>query len=640
MKLFARCGGILILLALIISPSLAQDDSTITVVGSGIVQPLFQALADADASAASLNMNITGTSSGFTQFCAGEADITTATRTLTAEESANCNTNNQTYFEILIGQDIAAFVANPAADFAQCLTSAQLNSIFAPSAEGQTTNWQQIFPEAPDTPLTTLLPPENTSTYAILDQVIEGDGIRGDASVTADSADLLTTVSETPGAIGVVRLSDALSTDQSVIVLDLNAAEVDGCQSPTPENVEDSLYPAANRLLLYINTNSLSKPGVADLLDYLTSDESAQVVTDQGFVAPTSTAYQKNRDTLQAAISGEPIIQAQSEYTVPVGVAGTVNIGGAANGFNFIKTASDTFTATNTAITVTTKIDGEPAGFRRLCNGETDITTAYRDFTEEEAGNCAANNITTISVSLGSQSVVLVANSANDYLSCLTTDQIATTWRAESADTVDSWNQVNADFPETPIMLFAPENGSSDTDLMLLEASGSNLISRVDTAESNADPLYRAAATANVDGGLTVMSWQDYQNVLGNNQANIQLVAVDSGSGCVAPDENSIVDGTYPLTRSGQLLINKVSLARPEVQAFVWYLMSNENFPNLESNGFLGVGFGDLVDIRANLQQAFSEAEVEIIQRAAEATPEATVEATSEATAEATEAAE
>jgi len=640
MKFFARCAGILILLALIISPSLAQDESTITVVGSGIVQPLFQALAEANAAEVNLSINVTGTATGFTQFCAGEADITTATRAITSEESSNCNINNQSYFELLIGQDIVAFVANPAADFAQCLTRAQLNSIFAPSAEGQTTNWQQIFPEAPDTPLTALLPPESTSTYAILDQVVEGDGIRGDASTVSDSAELLTAVSETPGAIGVARLSDVAATDQAVLTLDLNAADVDGCQSPTPENVDDNLYLAANSLRLYVNTNSLSKPGLGDLLNSLTSDESAQIIAEQGFVAPTATAAQKNIDTLQAAITGEPIVQAESEYTVPVGVAGTVSVGGAANGFNFIKTASDTFTAINSAITIETKVEGEPAGVRRLCNGEVDITTTYRDLTEEEAGNCAANNITLIPIQLGNQSVVLVANGSDEYLSCLTTEQITTIWRADSAETVGTWNQVNADFPDTPLMLFAPENGSTDTDLMLIQASGADLINRDDAADSNNDPLYRAAATANVDGGLTYMSWQDYQRVLSSNQANIQLVAVDGGSGCVAPDEATIIDGSYPLTRPGQLIINKSSLAKLEVQAFAWYLLSNENFPNLEANGFIGVRFGDLDDIRANLQQAFTEAEIEMIQRAAEATPEATVEATAEATAEATEAAE
>jgi phosphate transport system substrate-binding protein len=632
MRFFARCGGVLILFALIINPSLAQDNSGIRVVGSGIVQPLLQALADTQGAGTSLNLTVTGTISGFSQFCAGEADITTATRAITSEESTNCNTNNQTYFELLIGHDIAAFVANPNADFAQCLTRAQLNTIFAPSAAGQTTNWQQVFPEVPDTTLTVLLPPENTSTYAILDQVVEGDGLRADASVISDSEERLATVSETPGAIGVARLNDALSSEHPLTILDLNAAAVGGCQSPTPENVEDDLYPAANELLLYVNTNSLSKPVVVDLLNYITSDESAQVVTEQGFIEPTSSAYQKNRDTLQAAVSGEPIAQPEGEYTVPIGVAGTVNVGGSANGYSFIKAASDSFTATNSSITINTKIQGEPAGFRRLCNGEIDIATAYRDLTSEEAGNCTANNITTIPIKLGSQSVVLVAHGTNEYLSCLTTDQIATIWRAESAGTVEKWNQVSSDFPETPLMLFAPENGSTDTDLLLIQASGSELISRADTAESNSNPLYRAAATANVDGALTYMNWQDYQRVLGNNQTNIQLVAVDSGSGCVTPSENTIRDGSYSLTRSGQLIINKASLAKPEVQAFTWYLMSNENFPNLEAKGFIGVRFGELADIRANLQQIFSEAELELIQRAAEVTPEATVEATAEAT--------
>ncbi|MBZ0289061.1 MAG: phosphate-binding protein, partial [Anaerolineae bacterium] len=75
---------------------------------------------------------------------------------------------------------------------------------------------------------------------------------------------------------------------------------------------------------------------------------------------------------------------------------------------------------------------------------------------------------------------------------------------------------------------------------------------------------------ANVEGGLTYLSWTDYQRVLANNQQRIQLVGVNGGNGCVAPSEATINDGTYPLTRASKLLVNTKSLTRSEVQSFLW----------------------------------------------------------------------
>jgi phosphate transport system substrate-binding protein len=205
---------------------------------------------------------------------------------------------------------------------------------------------------------------------------------------------------------------------------------------------------------------------------------------------------------------------------------------------------------------------------------------------------------------------------------------------------------VNDGFPDLTMTLFAPNPGNSYTDLMLLKAAGeSNALNRVDT-ELDDDPLYRAAATANVEGALTYMSWLEYQQVLSNNQANIQLVSVDGGNGCVSPTQATIADGSYPLSRPVQLLINQSALARIEVMSFIWYLIADENYVSLEDAGFIGLSFADLANARSSLQTAYNEASAAA--REAEATaepgveltaePEATGESTAEAEAEATEA--
>lgn len=633
MRFFMRISGVFVLLALFVMPLMAQED-TITVVGSGIVRPVFTALTEASGVEANLGGDVTGTTTGFAQFCAGEADITTANRQINAQENALCGSNNLTYFEVILGQEIAVIVTNPASDAAVCLTDEQVNRIFAPSAQGTANDWSQVVEDAASSPFTVFAPTDDTAAYAILDALVSGEGIRGDATLLGSGEEIIAQVTENVDAIGVVTLSDALAAGESIQILDLDAAEVAGCRTPNADNVENELYPLADRLYAYVNLASLSKPGVSELLEYVSSDAAATVVEEVGFAAPTANALQKNRDTLQAAITGEPIAAPLEDFAVPTGVTGTLNAGGAAIGFTFLQDSVTAFNSFNPDVTVNTDIEGEPAGFRRLCNGELDLVIAYRDLSDEERSNCEATNIATLPISLGSKAVVLLSNAQNDYLVCLTTEQIATAWQASTADTVTQWNNVSETFPETALTLFAANKGSSDNDLLLNVAAGSSSIIYREDAHFNDDPLYRAAATANVDGGLALLNWSDYQSVLDNNQANVQLVGVDGGSGCVIPSADTIADGSYPISRSAQLILNQDSLAKPEVQAFVWFLLSNENYTTLESAGFVGLRFGDLPAIRSDLQQAFRDAEIRLIERAAEATPEATSEATEEATSE------
>ena len=473
-------------------------------------------------------------------------------------------------------------------------------------------------------------PNELTIEYTLLDAIVEGAGIRSDATVTDSPIEM---VSQTSGAIGVVSLPEAQAAGSAIQILELDAADIQGCQPPSAEAAEDDLYPAADKLYLYANTASLSKPGLEDFLSFAISDDARAVIEAEGFVAPTDVLAQTNRAALEAALAGEVVAQPSSSFAISPGLGGQVSVGGAGEGFAFIQDTATGFNAVAPNATVNVNIEGVPAGFRRLCNGETDIAYSYRDLTADEMTNCQANEIETMSVGVGSQAVVLVANAQNDYLSCLTTEQIGTSWRAQSDDAITTWSQVSDAFPDDSITLFSPNAGSPDIDLLLLTATGEPLAGRIDV-ELDDDPLYRAAATANVEGAMTLMSWADYQDVLANDQANIQLVEVDGGSGCVQPTVNTIRDDSYPLTRTGQLIVNKSQLTLPAVQSYLWYAFTEDNVRTFQDNGFVGVRLSDLADTRNILDTAFNEAMIASLQAAqAEATeePEATAEATEEA---------
>jgi phosphate transport system substrate-binding protein len=635
-----RRTGILMLLLLLLFPgaSQAQDAGEITVVGSGIVEPVLQALIEASEVEAAFRIDVTGTSTGFQLFCDGEADMTTATRPINSAETAACSENEIVPLELTLGHNILVFVSNPAdAELNACLTGDELTTIYAPSSEGEITNWNQVLEEGPDLTLTAYAPGDISAEYVILDALIEGDGIRADVLIEPDAQSVIEAVSETAGAIGAVRLREAQAAGDSIRILEVDAAAIQGCQVPAAVAVEDNLYPAAETLYVYVNTDRLNEAGMQDFLEFALSDEAGAVVESTGFTSLTELALQTNQDRLEAAVSGELPVVADAGFTIPVGLTGQVNIGGAGEGIGLLQSAVDNFSQIAPGAVASLNVEGLPAGIRRLCNGEVDLVYTYRDLTAEEIANCEANNITLLTVNTGARVIVLVANANSDHLTCLTNEALTTIWSAQSTREITDWNQVSNEFPSADMTLFAPDTGSIDTDL-LLAASGQSLTGRIDIHLDN-DPLYRAAATANVEGALTFMNWFEYQDVLANNQANIQLVAVDAGEGCIAPDLNTIRSGEYPLTRPGKLVINSSQLARPEVQSVLWLMFSDDNFRTFEINGFAGLRLSDLATIRGTLLAAFEEASAAAAE-AAEEEPEATSEATAEATAEATTEAE
>jgi phosphate transport system substrate-binding protein len=338
-----RSIGIAVVLVALLTGSLytlAQtSDSPITVIGSGIAGPLFQAAA-AEAGVTA-ELNVTGTNTGFAQFCAGEADVTTAARPMSANENAACIENSVAYVELVIGHDAAAFVSSPETDFLTCLTQDQLNTIFAPSVQESVSNWNQVIADGPDQALTVYAPSDGTSTYAILDRVVEGDGVRADAEVLASGAEIAAAVAAAPGSVGVLSLPDAQAAAASVKILEVDTGA--GCYAPDAQAIEGGLYAPADTLFVYASLASLQKPGLQDALLFATGSDAAQIVADQGFLPPTDSAVATNQQNLVAAESGETVARAVSDAAIATDLSGQLAIGGASSARGFIQATVDSF---------------------------------------------------------------------------------------------------------------------------------------------------------------------------------------------------------------------------------------------------------------------------------------------------------
>ncbi|MBE0690041.1 MAG: substrate-binding domain-containing protein, partial [Anaerolineae bacterium] len=583
-----RMIGLCVLIALVISPTLllAQDDAAITVVGSGIAAPLFEALFDAGVPSANIATEITGTRLGLERLCAGSADIALSTRAITDAEDVSCVNNGVIYVELLLGDYAAVVIANPDDAFAPCLSHITLDTIFAPSAAGQVTTWQAIDPTAA-VPLSVNVPPGDSPVTAIFDSLVSGDGLRSDAVVEADEQAIVQTVAGTSGALGLVNYTTAIAAGDSVKILPIIVNSNASCIDPNTETIAGGQYPAALRMYAYANSALLDQPQATALLGFLGTEPAANVATAQNFLAPSADELARNASIVADRLTGHQFSATPFVFTIPQGIVGAISYAGDSAGSDLLSTMTSTFQSAYPGVTHTLTMNGRIDGARRFCNGEIDAIALTAPLTEEQAANCAANNVVPVEFGLGHQAVVLVANAQNDYLACLTTDQIATTWGAASNATIMTWDQVDPAFPATTITLIASGAGDKVTDLMMTDAVGVSLPIR-DDAATNRDPAYRAASVAVVDGALTFMSWGQYQTLVNRGQEGIQLVSIDGGTGCVEPSDASVGDGSYVLSHALKLVVSQASLRRPEVQSFVWYVYSDTNYATLVSSGFTG----------------------------------------------------
>ncbi len=626
-----RLTGMLILVALITSPALARaQDEILRAAGSGVVAPVFEAILAASGVTVPVETTVSGTRGGLQQLCAGTVDFALASRAIDDLESNACTAAGISFLELTLGDFAVAVIVNPSDDFAQCLSDTALNLVFAPGAAGQVTDWRAVSADAPAVPLTVILPPNDAPAYAVFDGLVEGVGLRTDAVTQSDPAAIIDLVSMTSGALGVVDYAAAVNAGDQIKILQLSQG-TNPCLSPSADTILSGQYPVRESLYLYANTAALEKPGASQLLAFIASEPAANIVSELGFVPPDTEMIERAQSIIANRQTGRQFSIPRAVFSIPPSVSGALNYGGSTAGFSFIQLTTNAFQAQYAGVTHNLNFDGQIAGARRFCNGELQFLMLSAPLTEEQAGNCTANNLTPVSFDLGREAVVLLANPRDQYLTCLTTEQLVTIWNASATGTITSWDQVDSSFPAAAMTLLTPREGDDTSDLLMTRAAGLSRPVRTD-AVTNGDPLYRAASVAVADASLTYTRWRAYPRVLERGDADVRLVAIDGGAGCVEPSEATIADGSYPISRPVQLVTSEQALVRPDVQSVLWFIFSDTNFSRITNAGFVGLELSALPAIRETLQDRFEAA------AAAQAAPEPTPQAEPEVEAQSGEA--
>lgn len=256
--------------------------------GSSTVFPISEAMAEEFQKlhpGVRINVGISGTGGGFRKFCAGETDITGASRPIDSSEIRLCEQNGIEFIELPIAFDGLSVVVNPDNNFAQCLTIAELKTMWEPAAQGSVTSWRQIRPDFPDGQLGLYAPGVDSGTYDYFMETIGSDGeSRGDFTASEDDNVLVQGVANDLYGIaffGFAYYEENQDRLKLVAIDDGNG----NCIEPSPETIADDSYNHFSRPeFIYVKKTVADRTEVKDFVEFYLDFDNKSLIKETGYV--------------------------------------------------------------------------------------------------------------------------------------------------------------------------------------------------------------------------------------------------------------------------------------------------------------------------------------------------------------------
>jgi phosphate transport system substrate-binding protein len=250
-------------------------------------------------------------------------------------------------------------------------------------------------------------------------------------------------------------------------------------------------------------------------------------------------------------------------------LAGRITADGSSTVGPFTTRAAERFQQENSGVQVTVGVSGTGGGFERFCAGETDISNASRPIKDEEKQACEQNGVEFVEFQVANDALTVVVNGENDWADCLTVEELNKVWAPGSK--VNNWSQIRAGFPDQRLVLFGAGTDSGTFDYFTDAVNGEEGASRSDYSASEDDNV-TVQGVAGERGGMGYFGFSYFEE----NQDRLKALGIDDGDGCVEPSVETAQDGTYtPLSRPLFVYAKTESFQRPEVEAFVGYMLEN-----------------------------------------------------------------
>ena len=316
---------------------------------------------------------------------------------------------------------------------------------------------------------------------------------------------------------------------------------------------------------------------------------------------------ESSRDPGESAATAKPTAGEDAARALS-DVSGSVTISGSSTVEPISVRVAELFRDVAPNVSVTVDGPGTGDGFKLFCAGETDISDASRQIKEAEAEACAEAGIEWIELRVGIDGIAVLTNLENVAVDCLSFEDLYaivgpesvgfTNWRDAGALAADLGSSTS--FPDLALDITAPgaESGTYDSFIeIVLEHIGetraeAGAISEDESATTRPD--YVSAGDDNViiqgiGGARGSFGWVGFAFT---GDADVKLLAVDGGEGCVAATPATIAGGEYPVARSLYVYVNAARAADAAVSAYVDFYMSETGLRQAVSD----VGYVVLTD--------------------------------------------
>jgi phosphate transport system substrate-binding protein len=284
-----------------------QLSGNIRIDGSSTVFPFAQAAAELF-SEEQPNVKVTvgeaGTGGGFEKFCAGETDISDASRPIKDDddkEAPACEKAGIKYGPVQIANDGIAVVTNKDLKV-DCLTTDELKKLWNKGSKVQ--NLSEVKSGLPNTKLSLYGPGTDSGTFDFFTAEINGeeDVTREDYQASEDDNQLVQGVAGDAGGLGYFGFSYFEGAQDKLNLVGVDSGG--GCVKPSKEAIQDGSYkPLSRPLFMYPKAASLAKPHVKAFMDFVVANQD-KIAEAAKIVPLTDEQATKAKSDLQAAESG------------------------------------------------------------------------------------------------------------------------------------------------------------------------------------------------------------------------------------------------------------------------------------------------------------------------------------------------
>jgi phosphate transport system substrate-binding protein len=266
--------------------------------GSSTVEP-FTALAAERFQRRNSDVRITrsivpsGTGGGFDRFCAGETDLSYASRPINDDEQRACSAQGIEYAEFQVANDAVTVVVNRRNDWVDCLTIGELRRIWEPGSTID--SWRQVRSGFPDERLELFGPGMASGTFDYFTSAIVGaeGASRSDYLASEDDNLIVQDVIGAPGGLGYFGLPYFNENEDRLKALEIDGGA--GCIPPSVETAQNGDYPLSRPLFVYATNEALQRPHVRAFVGYAL--ENAVSLAEDALLVPMTDEQLQHEQT-------------------------------------------------------------------------------------------------------------------------------------------------------------------------------------------------------------------------------------------------------------------------------------------------------------------------------------------------------